>query len=42
MIATTSAIEIRDLVKRYAQSKVNAIDGISFDVARGEILGLLV
>ncbi|WP_069804765.1 ABC transporter ATP-binding protein [Thermogemmatispora onikobensis] len=35
------AIEVRDLVKRYPRSKVNAVDGISFSVRRGEIFGLL-
>jgi ABC-2 type transport system ATP-binding protein len=35
------AIEVRDLVKRYAKSKKNAVDGISFSVRRGEIFGLL-
>jgi ABC-2 type transport system ATP-binding protein len=35
------AIEVRDLVKRYAKSKNNAVDGVSFDVGRGEIFGLL-
>ena len=35
------AIEVRDLVKRYAKSKNNAVDGVSFDVRRGEIFGLL-
>ncbi len=36
-----SAIEVRDLVKRYPKSPVNAVDGISFRVRRGEIFGLL-
>ncbi len=36
-----SAIAVRDLVKRYAKSQTNAVDGVSFDVARGEIFGLL-
>jgi ABC-2 type transport system ATP-binding protein len=35
------AIEVRDLVKQYAKSKKNAVDGISFRVRRGEIFGLL-
>jgi ABC-2 type transport system ATP-binding protein len=35
------AIEVRDLVKRYAKSKSNAVDGVSFEVRRGEIFGLL-
>ena len=37
----TSAIEVRGLVKRYTKAKVNAVDGVSFDVSRGEIFGLL-
>ena len=32
---------MRDLVKRYAKSKNNAVDGVSFEVRRGEIFGLL-
>ena len=35
------AIEVRDLVKRYPKASVNAVDGISFSVRRGEIFGLL-
>jgi ABC-2 type transport system ATP-binding protein len=35
------AIEVRDLVKRYQKSKTNAVDGVSFEVRRGEIFGLL-
>jgi ABC-2 type transport system ATP-binding protein len=35
------AIRVRGLRKRYSKSKVNAVDGVSFDVARGEIFGLL-
>ncbi len=36
-----SAIEVHDLVKRYSKSKTNAVDGVSFQVNRGEIFGLL-
>jgi ABC-2 type transport system ATP-binding protein len=36
-----SAISVEGLVKRYAKSKSNAVDGVSFDVSRGEIFGLL-
>lgn len=32
---------VRDLVKRYARSPVNAVDGISFAVGAGEVFGLL-
>ena len=35
------AIEVQNLVKRYPKAKVNAVDGISFGVQRGEIFGLL-
>ena len=36
-----AAIRVNDLVKRYAKSKTNAVDGVSFEVKRGEIFGLL-
>ena len=36
-----TAIEVRDLVKRYPGSPQNAVDGVSFSVRRGEIFGLL-
>jgi ABC-2 type transport system ATP-binding protein len=39
--ASASAIVVRDLFKRYAKSQTNAVDGVSFEVARGEIFGLL-
>jgi ABC-2 type transport system ATP-binding protein len=35
------AIEVRDLVKRYREGKVNAVDGISFAVEAGEFFALL-
>ncbi len=35
------AIEVRGLVKRYAKSNVNAVDGVTFSVRPGEIFGLL-
>jgi ABC-2 type transport system ATP-binding protein len=38
---TTPAVEVSDLVKRYPKSPVNAVDGISFAVAPGEVFGLL-
>ncbi len=37
----TTAIEVRQLVKRYAKANSNAVDGVSFTVSRGEIFGLL-
>lgn len=36
-----NAVEVRDLVKRYPKQKVNAVDGLTFDVHPGEIFGLL-
>jgi len=36
-----NAVEVRELVKRYPKAPVNAVDGISFQVDRGEIFGLL-
>jgi ABC-2 type transport system ATP-binding protein len=38
---TNAAIEVVDLVKRYAKAPVNAVDGVSFSARRGEIFGLL-
>ena len=35
------SIDVQNLVKRYPKSNVNAVDGISFRVRRGEIFGLL-
>jgi len=37
----SQAIVVKDLVKRYPQSKRNAVDGVSFSVRSGEIFGLL-
>jgi multidrug/hemolysin transport system ATP-binding protein len=37
----TDAIEARDLVKHYKGSDHNAVDGISFEVRRGEFFALL-
>ncbi|HEY1945726.1 MAG TPA: ABC transporter ATP-binding protein [Bryobacteraceae bacterium] len=39
--ANAAAISVRSLVKRYAKAKSNAVDGVSFDVTRGQIFGLL-
>ncbi|MFC3100148.1 ABC transporter ATP-binding protein [Altererythrobacter lauratis] len=43
--ATENAIEIRDVVKRYAATKKAppklALDGLSFDVPQGQVFGLL-
>jgi ABC-2 type transport system ATP-binding protein len=36
-----AAVEVRDLVKRYAKGHVNALDGVTFSVAKGEVFGLL-
>src|SRR3712207_8991650 len=35
------AVQVSDLVKRYPGRPVNAVDGISFTVERGEVFGLL-
>ncbi|MGH9126416.1 MAG: ABC transporter ATP-binding protein [Acidimicrobiales bacterium] len=37
----TNAVEVRDLVKRYRRATANAVDGISFDVAEGQLFCLL-
>ncbi len=34
-------IQVEDLVKRYPKRPVNAVDGVSFAVGRGEVFGLL-
>jgi ABC-2 type transport system ATP-binding protein len=34
-------VEVEDLVKRYPKAHVNAVDGVSFTVGRGEVFGLL-
>jgi ABC-2 type transport system ATP-binding protein len=36
-----AAVQVTDLVKRYPGRPVNAVDGISFTVERGEVFGLL-
>jgi ABC-2 type transport system ATP-binding protein len=40
-LETQPSIAVHDLVKRYQKSKTNAVDGVSFEVRRGEIFGLL-
>ncbi|HEU5477796.1 MAG TPA: ABC transporter ATP-binding protein [Gaiellaceae bacterium] len=35
------AVDVLDLVKRYPRAPVNAVDGVSFGVAAGEVFGLL-
>ncbi len=35
------AVEVVDLVKKYPKAKANAVDGLSFSVAEGEVFGLL-
>ncbi|HZN19390.1 MAG TPA: ATP-binding cassette domain-containing protein [Micromonosporaceae bacterium] len=37
----SAAIEVEDLVKRYARRPSNAVDGVSFQVRPGEVFGLL-
>jgi len=37
----TPAVEVTELVKRYPRAQVNAVDGVSFAVAAGEVFGLL-
>jgi ABC-2 type transport system ATP-binding protein len=38
---TSATIEVRDLIKRYRRAKANAVDGVSFDVERGQFFALL-
>jgi ABC-2 type transport system ATP-binding protein len=38
-VATSIAIDVRDLRKRYGD--VQAVDGVTFDVRRGEVFGML-
>jgi len=40
-VAAEFAVEVVDLVKRYPKAKVNAVDGVSFAAAPGEVFGLL-
>jgi ABC-2 type transport system ATP-binding protein len=39
--STGLAVEVVELVKRYPRSPVNAVDGVSFAAAPGEVFGLL-
>jgi ABC-2 type transport system ATP-binding protein len=38
---STPAVEVEGLEKRYPRSPVNAVDGVTFSVQRGEVFGLL-
>src|SRR5947209_16877368 len=38
---SSSTVVVSELVKRYPKAAVNAVDGISFEVAPGEVFGLL-
>ena len=40
-MAADAILEVSELVKRYPRSPVNAVDGVSFTVAPGEVFGLL-
>jgi ABC-2 type transport system ATP-binding protein len=40
-VKTGPAVEVEALVKRYPRSPVNAVDGVTFSVERGEVFGLL-
>jgi ABC-2 type transport system ATP-binding protein len=40
-VGAEQAAAVRDLVKRYPRSPVNAVDGVTFEVGRQEIFGLL-
>jgi len=39
--AGAGAVSVKDLVKRYPKSPVNAVDGLTFAVEAGEVFGLL-
>jgi ABC-2 type transport system ATP-binding protein len=41
MTTVQPAVEVHELEKRYPRSPVNAVDGVSFTVERGEVFGLL-
>jgi ABC-2 type transport system ATP-binding protein len=40
-LKTGPAVEVEALVKRYPKAPVNAVDGVTFSVERGEVFGLL-
>jgi ABC-2 type transport system ATP-binding protein len=40
-LKTWPAVEVEALVKRYPKAPVNAVDGVTFSVERGEVFGLL-
>jgi len=37
----SNVIEVRDLVKRYSKADKNAVDGVSFEVSKGDFFALL-
>ena len=41
VVSDAAAVEVREIVKRYPKATVNAVDGVSFTVASGEVFGLL-
>jgi ABC-2 type transport system ATP-binding protein len=41
MTGSQPAVTVRDLIKRYPKRQANAVDGLTFDVRRGEVFGLL-
>ncbi len=41
MLGESTAVEVRELVKRYPKARTDAVDRLSFTVAGGEIFGLL-
>ena len=40
-LTATAALSVRNLVKHFPKAKVNAVDGVTFQVKKGEIFGLL-
>jgi ABC-2 type transport system ATP-binding protein len=41
MATEATAVEVRELVKRYPKARIDAVDRLSFTVAGGEVFGLL-